>query len=195
MEFRRELILKNYYKSDIFNIKTGYYKTENIFPITPKPTENRKEINQFIPAYKKIIPKLRLFNDLAGHMIKRSYTLNDLSFKFKRQYSDILALRKYTKTIRDNCFDEKGNFSAKKRFKLEFYPEDKDYNSNKNNTFQLKRNKSIKEMRKMNLKKVYKNLSINKEELNAFDINKNKRYSYGNMNQKEKNDFIYNGYS
>jgi len=194
MEFRRELILKNYYKSDIFNIKTGYYKTENIFPITPKPTENRKEINQFIPAYKKIIPKLRLFNDLAGHMIKRSYTLNDLSFKFKRQYSDILALRKYTKTIRDNCFDEKGNFSAKKRFKLEFYPEDKDYNSNKNNTFQLKRNKSIKEMRKMNLKKVYKNLSINKEELNAFDINKNKRYSYGNMNQKEKNDFIYNGY-
>ena len=49
MEFRKELILKNFYKSDIFNIKTGYYKTENILPITPKPTETRKGIKEFIP--------------------------------------------------------------------------------------------------------------------------------------------------
>ena len=198
MEFRKELILKNYYKSDIFNTKTGYYKTENIFPITPKPTETRREINQFIPNYKKIIPKLRLFNDLAGHIIKRSYTLSDITFNFKRKNSDIHALRKYTKTIRDNCFDEKGNFSAKKRFRFEFYGKDKNNNSNKNNTFQIKRNKSIKEMRKKNLKKLDKSLSLNNEVLNAFNMNNNKInkriYSYSNINLKEKNDFKYNGY-
>ena len=195
MEFRRELILKNYYKSDIFNIKTGYYKKENILPITPKPTENRKEIKQFIPTYKNIIPQLRLYYDLAGHMIKRSYTLNNISFNFKRQNSDIHALRNYTKTIRDNCFDEKGNFSAKKRFQLEFYGEVKENNPNKNNSFRIKRNKSIKEMRKMNIKKLYKNLTICNDELNTYDMNKKKIYkrinSYNNINRKEKNELYY----
>ena len=198
MEFRRELILKNYYKSDIFNIKTGYYKKENILPITPKPTENRKEIKHFIPTYKNIIPKLRLYDDLAGHMIKRSYTLNNISFNFKRQNSDIHALRNYTKTIRDNCFDEKGNFSAKKRFQLEFYGEVKENNTNKNNSFRIKRNKSIKEMRKMNIRKLYKNLTISNDELNTYDMNKKKIYkrinSYNNINRKEKNELKYNGY-
>ena len=198
MEFRRELILKNYYKSDIFNIKTGYYKKENILPITPKPTENRKEIKHFIPTYKNIIPKLRLYDDLAGHMIKRSYTLNNISFNFKRQNSDIYALRNYTKTIRDNCFDEKGNFSAKKRFQLEFYGEVKENNPNKNNSFRIKRNISIKEMRKMNIKKLYKNLTICNDELNTYDMNKKKIYkrinSYNNINRKEKNELKYNGY-
>ena len=195
MEFRRELILKNYYKSDIFNIKTGYYKKENILPITPKPTENRKEIKQFIPTYKNIIPQLRLYDDLAGHMIKRSYSLNNISFNFKRQNSDIHALRNYTKTIRDNCFDEKGNFSAKKRFQLEFYGEVKENNPNKNNSFRIKRNKSIKEMRKMNIKKLYKNLTICNDELNTYDMNKKKIYkrinSYNNINRKEKNELYY----
>ena len=195
MEFRRELIIKNYYKSDIFNIKTGYYKKENILPITPKPTENRKEIKQFIPTYKSIIPQLRLYDDLAGHMIKRSYSLNNISFNFKRQNSDIHALRNYTKTIRDNCFDEKGNFSAKKRFQLEFYGEVKENNPNKNNSFRIKRNISIKEMRKMNIRKLYKNLTISNDELNTYDMNKKKIYkrinSYNNINRKEKNELYY----
>ena len=198
MEFRKELILKNFYKSDIFNIKTGYYKTENILPITPKPTETRKGIKEFIPNYKKVIPKLRLYNDLAGHVHKRNYSLNNISLHLKRQNSDIQALRKYNKTIRENCFDEKGNFSAKKRFMFEFYGKDDKNNLYKNNTIQIKRNKSIKEMRKTRLKKLYKNLSINKEELNVLDINKNKSYkriySYGDINQKEKHYLDYNNY-
>ncbi len=194
MEFRKELILKNYYESDIFNIKTGYYKKEKILPITPKPTETNKRIKEFIPNYIKLIPRLRLYNDLAGHMHNRSYTLNDIPFNLKRQNTDIHALRKYTKTIRDNCFDEKGNFSTKKRFQLEFYGKDKKNNNNKKNQFlPIKRNKSIKEMRKLSLSKEYKNLFDNEEDINVFDKNKNKKfkrlYSYGNINTKEKNNF------
>ena len=145
MKYRKELLHKQYHQSDILNIKTGYYKTENIYPITPKPTESNKKIKEFIPHYKEIKPRLRLYNDLLGHFNNKTFIINDLKLPLKRQYSEIQNLRKYNKTIRDNCFDEKGNFSAKKRFKLEFFGKEK--------TLDKKLNKSIKEKRKMELNK------------------------------------------
>ena len=145
MKYRKELLHKQYHQSDILNIKTGYYKTENIYPITPKPTESNKKIKEFIPHYKEIKPRLRLYNDLLGHFHNKTFIINDLKLPLKRQYSEIQNLRKYNKTIRDNCFDEKGNFSAKKRFKLEFFGKEK--------TLDKKLNKSIKEKRKMELNK------------------------------------------
>ena len=46
MEFRREKsekskeLIKIHSKSDIFNIETEYYKTENIYPISPNLLPN-----------------------------------------------------------------------------------------------------------------------------------------------------------
>ena len=55
MEYRRELSEKSkkliamQFKSDILNVSTGYYKKENIFPITPKPNESRQKMKEFTP--------------------------------------------------------------------------------------------------------------------------------------------------
>ena len=55
MEFRNEKsekskeLIRKQFKSDIFNISTGYYKTENILPITSKPNELKYNINEFVP--------------------------------------------------------------------------------------------------------------------------------------------------
>ena len=52
MEFRKEKSLKSkelikaHSKSNIFNIDTGYYKTEKIYPISPKPTEMGRKLNR-----------------------------------------------------------------------------------------------------------------------------------------------------
>ena len=57
MEFRKEKsakskeLIKIHSKSNIFNIDTGYYKTEKIYPISPKPTE--------------IGPKLSLYDNIS----------------------------------------------------------------------------------------------------------------------------------
>ena len=99
MKYRKELLHKQYHQSDILNIKTGYYKTENIYPITPKPTESNKKIKEFIPHYKEIKPRLRLYNDLLGHFNNKTFIINDLKLPLKRQYSEIQNLRKYNKTI------------------------------------------------------------------------------------------------
>jgi len=52
---------------------------------------------------------------------KRNYSLNNISLHLKRQNSDIQALRKYNKTIRENCFDEKGNFKEENFNKASSY--------------------------------------------------------------------------
>ena len=55
MENRKELsekskkLIAKQFKSDILNISTGYYKKENIFPITPKPNESKQKVKEFIP--------------------------------------------------------------------------------------------------------------------------------------------------
>ena len=60
MEYRKELLRRQLYQSDIFNINTGYYKKEKILPITPKPTEINNKVKEFIPHYKNIYAHLRL---------------------------------------------------------------------------------------------------------------------------------------
>ena len=133
MEFRKKLIRKELYQSDILNIKTGYYKTEKILPVTPKPTENNREIKEFVPNYRNIYAQLRLNNDLIGQRLNKTHIQNNFTFSLKRHNSEVQIMRNYNKNIRDNCFDEKGNFSAKKRFRLEFYGKE-----GRNNIFHIK---------------------------------------------------------
>ena len=139
MEFRKKLIRKELYQSDILNIKTGYYKTENILPITPKPTEENSKKEEFI-----------LINDLLGQYYNKSF-IDEEIYPLKRLNSEINILRKYAKIIRENCFDEKGNFSAKKRFKLEFYGIGEKNNFISKQNLNKQKNKNVKEKRKMNL--------------------------------------------
>ena len=188
MEFRKELVRRQLYQSDIFNIKTGYYKTENILPITPKPTETNKKIREFIPRYKNIYAHLRLNNDLLCQRLNKSYSQNNFTFTLKRQNSEVHNLRKYNKTIRDNCFDEKGNFSAKKRFRLEFYGKEEKNNAFHNRTFVIKSSKSIKEKRKFSLGKNSQS-SLNKfDKVDGLKYKSLKRiYSCKNLYKKEKN--------
>ena len=153
MEYRKELLRRQLYQSDIFNINTGYYKKEKILPITPKPTEINKKVKEFIPHYKNIYAHLRLNNDLLSQRLNKSYSQNNFNFTLKRQNSEVHNLRKYNKTIKDNCFDENGNFSAKKRFRLEFYGKEERNNIFHNRTFIKKPSKSIKEKRKFSLRK------------------------------------------
>ena len=161
MEFRKEKsekskeFIRKQFQSDILNIKTGYYKKEKILPITPKPNESRDKIKEFIPKYKEIRPNIRLFNDLLSQRQKHDLSFNELRPNLTRQNSEIQVLRGYTKIIRDNCFDEKGNFSARKRYRLEFYGKEninnKTFNKSFNNTIKDKRNKSFKRFFKSSL--------------------------------------------
>ena len=175
MEFRKKLIRRELYQSDILNIKTGYYKTENISPITPKPTEVISKKKQFI-----------LVNDLLETFYNRSF-LDKKIYPLKRQNSEVLILRKYAKTIRENCFDENGNFSARKRFKFEFYGKTEKNNYINNKNYNKKGNKSIKEKRKMSLRKNSINSLIKSD---MIDESKSKNYKriYSCKNIDNKND-------
>ena len=175
MEFRKKLIRRELYQSDILNIKTGYYKTENISPITPKPTEIISKKKQFI-----------LVNDLLGTFYNRSF-LDKKIYPLKRQNSEVLILRKYAKTIRENCFDENGNFSARKRFKFEFYGKIEKNNYINNKNYNKKRNKSIKEKRKMSLRKNSIN-SLIKSDMIDESKSKNYKRNYSCKNIDNKND-------
>ena len=185
MEFRKELMRRQLYQSDIFNIKTGYYKNEKILPITPKPTETVGEIKEFIPKYRNIYANLRLNNDILGKRLNKSYTQNNLIFSLKRNNSEVQIFRKYNKTIRDNCFDEKGNFSAKKRFRLEFYGKDGRDNVFRNQTFFCENKKSIKDKRKPSLRKKSKN------SFNKLDFDENSQYKSFNRINSCKNIYKY----
>ena len=55
-------IIKMHSKSDIFNTETEYYKTENIYPISPKPTEIGKKIVNFTPKYPNMTHFQRYFD-------------------------------------------------------------------------------------------------------------------------------------
>ena len=130
MEFRKEKsekskeIIRKQFQSDILNISSGYYKTEKILPVTPKPNERRDKMKEFIPKYKEMKPSIRLFNDLLSHNQKYNINVSDIKPNLTRQNSEVQILRGYTKIIKDNCFDEKGNFSSRKRYRLEFFGKD-----------------------------------------------------------------------
>ena len=148
MEYRKEKsqhskdLIRKHFQSDILNVSTGYYKTEKLLPVTPKPNESRNKLKEFVPQFKMQKPNMRLFNDLLSHQQKFNLSFRDFKPPVKRQNSEVNVLRKYTKAIQDNCYDEHGNFSAKKRFRLEFYGK-QNTNINLNKTFNKSHNKSL----------------------------------------------------
>ena len=189
MEFRKEKtekskeLIRKQFQSDILNISSGYYKTEKILPVTPKPNECRDKMKEFIPKYKEIKPSVRLFNDLLSHNQKFNISVSDIKPNLTRQNSEVQILRGYTKTIKDNCFDEKGNFSARKRYRLEFFGKE-----NINKTFNKSFSQSIKEKRNTSNKKLFNNYSLYKQKTlnNTKRINSCRNlFLFGNKNIKK----------
>ena len=189
MEFRKEKtekskeLIRKQFQSDILNISSGYYKTEKILPVTPKPNECRDKMKEFIPKYKEIKPSIRLFNNLLSHNQKYNINASDIRPNLTRQNSEVQILRGYTKTIKDNCFDEKGNFSARKRYRLEFFGKE-----NINKTFNKSFSQSIKEKRNTSNKKLFNNYLLYKQKTlnNTKRINSCRNlFLFGNKNIKK----------
>ena len=130
MEFRKEKSekskewIRNQFKSDIFNIDTGYYRTENILPVTSKPNQRQKKVD-FIPKYKEIKHYERHFNDLLSDQQKRSSIIRKIKPNPSRKNYDLEMRRNRSKEILENCYDNRGVFSAKKLYLLEFYGKEK----------------------------------------------------------------------
>ena len=159
MEFRKEKSekskewIRKQFKSDIFNIDTGYYKTENILPVTSKPNQRQEKID-FIPKYKEIKAYERHFNDLLSDQQKRSSNIRKFKPNPSRKNYDLEMRRNRSKEILDNCYDNRGVFSAKKLYLLEFYGKEKlntICNAERKRNYQS--NKSIKEKRNTSNKK------------------------------------------
>ena len=192
MENRKELsekskkLIAKHFNSDILNKSSGYYKTENIYPITSKPNELKINLEEFIPHFKEEKAIERHFNNLLSDKQRN----NSFFLKYKKllpnKNQELEIQRKRNKTIKDNCYDKKGNFSCKRRYILEFYGMDKlnntfDYNdldnNNINNINIIKDDRDIsqdndKDKEKQNDKE---NNNINKNrKVNNFKKYKNK---------------------
>ena len=135
MEYRKELsekskkLIAKQFKSDILNRSTGYYKTENILPITSKPNEKKINLKKFVPHFQEIKAAERHFNNLLSDKQRNnSFILKHKNF-LPNKNQELEIIRKRAKTIKDNCYDKKGNFSSKRRYILEFYGLEKLNNS------------------------------------------------------------------
>ena len=155
MENRKELSEKSkqliamHFKSDILNESTGYYKQEKIYPVTGKPNETTQNIKEFIPQYKELKANEMIYHNLLSDQQKHnSSMLKNLKLINNKRNAELDIMRKRAKTIKDNCYDDNGNFSAKRRYLYEFYGIDK-----MNNTSIYNRNiedKKIEEDNKFN---------------------------------------------
>ena len=182
MENRKELsekskkLIAKQFKSDILNKSTGYYKKENIFPITSKPNELKIKLKEFVPHFEEIKAVERHFNNLLSDKQRN----NSFIIKHKRiiqnKNEELEIQRKRAKTIKDNCYDNKGNFSCKKRYILEFYGFD-----NLNNNFEHNNINTIKKDEEDNINKEKEkeikedNINIIKNKIN-ININKSRKY-------------------
>ena len=178
MENRKELsekskkLIAKQFKSDILNKSTGYYKKENIYPITSKPNELKIKLKEFVPHFEEIKAVERHFNNLLSDKQRN----NSFIIKHKRiipnKNEELEIQRKRAKTIKDNCYDKKGNFSCKKRYIFEFYGLD-----NLNNTFEQNNINTIKKDEEDNINKEKEikedNINIIKNKIN---INKSRKY-------------------
>ena len=181
MENRKELsekskkLIAKQFKSDILNISTGYYKKENIFPITPKPNESKQKVKEFIPKYKKITPTEMHYNNLLSDQQKHNdLIMQNLKTIHNKRNPELESMRKRAKTIKDNCYDERGNFSARKRHFLEFYGIE---NMNTHIFTNENNNSNIKERRTHHgsffLQKIPKRLDLNNDNISInYNINK-----------------------
>ena len=178
MENRKELsekskkLIAKQFKSDILNKSTGYYKKENIFPITSKPNELKIKLKEFVPHFEEIKAVERHFNNLLSDKQRN----NSFIIKHKRiiqnKNEELEIQRKRAKTIKDNCYDNKGNFSCKKRYILEFYGFD-----NLNNNFEHNNINTIKNDEEENINKEKENKDDNINIIkNKININKSRKY-------------------
>ena len=199
MEFRKEKsekskeLIKNHSKSNIFNIDTGYYKTEKIFPISPKPNEIGLRLKEFSPKYKEVKHFQRKFENLLSDYQKRSTNYLSLSPIQSIKHIDLEKQRTRNKEIKGYCYDKQGNFSSRKLYILDLYRSrdvinnsNKKYflpkNENKKNNISINvnNNKSIKEKRKNKNKKNFISslhkqkivINDNKNCINNLSINK-----------------------
>ena len=184
MEFRKELsekskkLIEKQFKSDILNKSTGYYKKENIYPITSKPNELKIKLKEFIPHYKEVKAVERYFNNLLSDKQRNnSFIIKNKNIN-KNKNEELELKRKRAKTIKENCYDKKGNFSSKRRFIFEFYGID---NLNNNNTLEYNNNINIiknDEEEKINKEKEIKDyntiINIKKNSINILRKKKNK---------------------
>ena len=178
MENRKELsekskkLIAKQFKSDILNKSTGYYKKENIFPITSKPNELKIKLKEFVPHFEEIKAVERHFNNLLSDKQRN----NSFIIKHKRiiqnKNEELEIQRKRAKTIKDNCYDKKGNFSCKKRYIFEFYGFD-----NLNNNFEHNNINTIKNDEEENINKEKENKDDNINIIkNKININKSRKY-------------------
>ena len=163
MENRKELsekskkLIAKQFNSDILNKNSGYYKKENIYPITSKPNELKINIKEFIPQFKEEKPYERKFNNLLSDKQRN----NSFILKYKNiapnKNKELEIIRKRNKTIKDNCLDNKGNLSCRKRYILEFYGIQKLNNTFDHNINIIKKDKDKEESRNLNKEIIIKN--------------------------------------
>ena len=216
MEFRKEKnektkeLIRKHCASDIFNISSGYYKTENIFPISSKPNEKRQKKIEFIPKYKELKHYERLFNDLLSDEQKHNSNITNLKPNQSHKNFELEIIRNRSKKVKKNCFDKNGNLSAKKMYFYDvFGKEDTNNSKNVENNENLNKrelnnskSKSIKEKRKKknkflfnkkkyNQKKLHKNLDINiinnNDKIHNIKYTYNKYYNNSNYNNNANN--------
>ena len=196
-EKSKKLIAKNF-NSDILNKSTGYYRKENIYPISSKPNELKIKLEKFVPHFKEEKAVERHFNNNLSEKQRN----NSFILKYKKllPYKDeeLETERKRNKTIKDNCYDKKGKFSSRRRYILEFYgieklnsinkEEEKEEKNNKNNN--LKRNK----LRELMLKSrnLYNN---NYDNENDSIIKTNNEEKFNTVNNNIENNSFFNNFN
>ena len=218
MEFRKEKsvkskeLIKKHSKSDIFNIESGYYKTENIYPITPKPNELGRILMEFTPKYPEKKHFERYFENSLSNLQKSTDEFLKLKPSRTLQHFDLEKQRTRNKVIRGYCFDKKGNFSSRQLYMLDLYGSvdvisnsKKKYFYSKKNINNNIRNRSIKDKRKLlnksnnnsnnnglKLKEHKKRIfnKNNKNYLSNLSINQTNFSIRNNLNIKDKKDEI-----
>lgn len=122
MEFRKEKSLKSkelikaHSKSNIFNIDTGYYKTEKIYPISPKPTEMGPKLIEFTPKYDEMKHYQRKYINFLSDIQKNDKDILNLKPSTSRKNFELEKNRTRNMNLRQYCYDKNGNFSSKKLY-------------------------------------------------------------------------------
>ena len=210
MEFRKEKsvkskeLIKKHSKSDIFNIESGYYKTENIYPITPKPNELGRILIEFTPKYPEKKHFERYFENSLSNLQKSTDEFLKLKPSRTLQHFDLEKQRTRNKVIRGYCYDKKGNFSSRQLYMLDLYGSVDVISNSKKKYFYLKKNnnnnnnicnKSIKDKRKL-LNKSSNNNNNNRDlkfkENKKRILNKNNKNYLSNLSINQTNFSIRN---
>ena len=177
---QQKIIYDKFFKSDILNEKSGYFKTEKIFKVTPKPNESRPKVKEYVPKYSAINPKERRQIDLLDAEQKLNLKMNLLNLN----NNNINPKKKLRQIINDNCYDDKGIFSARKRLLLEFYGMEQNYEE--------KLNKTVRYTNKNN--KLEDDFSEDDDKSRVFSETKKKNYDNIKTTRNKKPIGIYKKY-